>query len=389
MRNNIVTKIRAAVASILLITTGMTTPVMATDEFPGHDYPTMYNWIPAIFIQDVDATNNQFKIIVNTRYLDGKTVASISAGWVYDYSNPDANRDILAYDTVDPAWAVKALDISMTELETWLYSETGIFRVYVVDAETELRNNTSFKMFYIVNFTDGTKWINDLDYSVCSGWVEGKNCTTTMYIQGKYHDNVKYVLANAMEKFVRTIPDPVPEPEPNPEPEPVTDPEPIPEPTPEPVSEPEPVPEPTPEPTPEPALTIDPAPTVEPELTSVTEEKPEVKTEKISEETPRNDEIVIASAPQMVDTVRIQEISTDTDETEEDVYDIMTESPDGPGETTLDVPLLGKSEEDATEVAETENFNWLLIFIAGVALGAISTWFLFSLINRYKYKRDL
>lgn len=376
----IFTKIKSAIVSMVMLLPGA--PVMATTEYPGHDYPAMYNWIPVVYLSDIDLTSNQIKIIVNTTHLEGKTISKISAGWVSDYSNPAATADILSYETLDVDWAVKAMDVDAKELETYLANEVGIFYVYIVDALVDLRENLTLKMFYIVDFTDGTKWINDLSFPKCIGWIEGQKCTVTMYTKEKYHDNVQYILGAAQEKFIRKIPEP--EPEVIPEPEVVPEPEAISEP----VSEPEP--------------TSEPAPVIEPVAEPVAETKTEVEpvietvTESTSEsefaseeviEAPRNDEneIVIASAPQTIDTVKIENISTDIDEEYID-YDELTESPEGPGETTLDVPMLGEVE---TIEVDQEEFNWLPVFIAGVAVGAILTWFLFSIIHSMRYKRDL
>lgn len=399
----IITKIKAAIVSMMMLFPSV--PVMATTEYPGHDYPEMYRWIPVIYLPDIDLTNNQIKIIINTMSLSGKTVSRISAGWVSDYSNPEATADILSYETLDVDWAVKALDVSAGELNTYLAKEVGIYNIYIVDALVDLKENRTLKMFYIVDFTDGTKWINDLSFPKCIGWTEGQKCTVTMYTQEKYHDNVQYILGAAQEKFIRTIPEPEPvvEPEPTPEPEPTSEPEPVVES--EPTPEPEPVLEPEPTSEPEPVLELinDPATepktetetVVEPQSKPATEPvsslEPDTQSEATTVETPRNDEneneneIVVASAPQTIDTVKVEKVSTDTDEEYID-YDELTESPEGPGETTLDVPMLGEPE---TIEVDQEEFNWLPVFIAGVAVGAILTWFLFSIIHSMRYKRDL
>ena len=371
--------------------------MMATDKYPGRDYPTLVDYIPAIYMSRIDPTNSQIEITVNTMYLDGRTIAKIGSGFIRDHSEPIENRDILTYEFVDPKWSTVMFNYDMEEIETYFTREEGTLKVYTVNTSKALSSNTFKRLYYIVDFTDGTKWVNNVNYMECGkDWVMGKSCDAYRYEQDKEYDNVRYLLADAPEKFIKPDPKVTSEPESTSEPE--TTPELEPTAEMETVLDPEPIAEPESTQEVEPILESDSTPelVIEPEPVSITEPimeptTPVIETvsEVIVEETPRNNEIVLASAPQIIDTVKVEEISTDTDDEVEDVYDVLTESPDGPGETTLDIPLLGKSGEEASEIVEMQDSNWLLIFIAGVTLGAISTWFLFSLINRYKYKRDL
>jgi hypothetical protein len=56
--------------------------------------------------------------------------------------------------------------------------------------------------------------------------------------------------------------------------------------------------------------------------------------------------------------------------------DVAVDTPEGPGETTLDVPTLGK--------ASKIDFNWLPYFLGGAVLGWILTWFLVYIVMKKK-----
>ena len=58
------------------------------------------------------------------------------------------------------------------------------------------------KIYYTAEFLDGTRWVNDVDYSECQKqWVTGKYCTAAEYKVGAEHNNVIYELMDAPTKF--------------------------------------------------------------------------------------------------------------------------------------------------------------------------------------------
>ena len=100
-----------------------------------------------------------------------------------------------------------------------------------------------------------------------------------------------------------------------------------------------------------------------------------MKTETEEKTGKESSDIVEAATVKTVENVMVLD-SDDEDYEEEIGKEEVDLAPEGPGDTTLEVPTLGK-----TEINE---FNWLPYFIGGAVLGAFSTWFLISMINKRK-----
>jgi hypothetical protein len=365
-------KTRIWAISSLMIALNFTSPVMAERAIEPpetHSYPKFIesNGRTAVALTKIDPTNSQVRFTIDMEET-GK-IAGIGVGWVTDKSA--APRYILFYETMDEPWIEKFFYKEWDDFSTYLSGQDGKFNSYTVDGDIELSLNTTNKLFYIVDFEDGTKWINEATYSVYGeSWIEGKSFDARFYRNDLNFDTVIYEQVDASEKFIRVLP------EPEPEPEPVTS-------EPEPELEPEPV---TSEPTKE--EKIEESPETDPIPSSETE----VKT-AIIEVAPSDEEkestVTTASDPKTIDTVIKKSVTTDTDEDydeyEDESFDELTESPEGLGETTVDVPVLGNTMEESPA-----SNNSILYIIGGTALGAGLTWFLFSLYRKYKKdKRNL
>ncbi len=356
-------RIKEVVVTMAVCTFGATSSVMATSNYPGHDYPPRAsNNVPAIYMSRIDIENNQIEFTVDTERLDDKTISNIGVGWAKNNSYLMENSNILEYETVETDWSEKVLKKSTDELASYLARSSEFEQVYIIDADVDIKSNELNKMFYIVDFTDGSKWINNASYEDCGqAWVPGLNCVAGRFSSMKEYDNVVYVTAGAPEKFIGTNPEPT-------EPEPV-EPEPI---TPDPTVSDDVGPT-----TPEPVVD-DPEPVVsDPEVIS---ENREIENEEKAQVNDNKNTVVLASAPQTIDTVQSKNITLDDDEEDNNIYEELTEAPEGAGETTLDIPMLGGTNK-------CDEFNWLPYFIAGTALGAISIWFLFSIIKKVKNDR--
>lgn len=179
-------------------------PVKATSEYPGRDYPTQRGGNPYVFILSIDQTNNQLQFNVDTWRTAANPITKIKASWIKDEHVEEVEKmHLLTYDIIDQSWLEKIVDVPAPYLD-FLSAEAGVFHVYTFDSEVSLKDNHSGKMFYIVEFADGTKWINRVSYEKCQNkWVMGKYCTVNYYQQNKEYDSVVYDITDAPEKFIR------------------------------------------------------------------------------------------------------------------------------------------------------------------------------------------
>ena len=336
---NVINKIKVGIAAVLMLSSGVS-PVFASEEYPGHDYPGQLYGMPVFSITRIDLTNNQLEFSMNEVGLYGKVLKNFGAGWITDHSAGVENMDLRAYESVSNVWSQRVFWSDDNNLSNYISYDDGSWKKYTVDSEVDLKSNDTYRLFYIAEFEDGDKWISRISYEDCaSAWTEGMSCDSKGYISGSLnYDHTKFKLVAAPKKIVD-------EPE-----QPVVEPVAV-----EPVSE-----EPTPEPTPTPEnMTTE--PTVEQLGT-------EAKTNDVEAATVKTVENVMVIGG---DTEEIDDEADD--ETDDEEIDL---SPEGPGETTLDVPTLGKTE--------VIGFNWLPYFIGGAVVGGGLTWFLVYLNNKRK-----
>ncbi len=320
--------------------------VMATDEYSGRDYPQFHDGVPAITLSRIDETNNQLEFIVDTRYMGNRKPTRLSAGLPLDYD--DSGFELLAHENVDDSNSIRVLNIDWNEALAYRTS-SGIYDVYIFNPEVNLGDDVIHKMFYVVDFADGTKWINLAIYDACANWKDGNSCNVLYYDGTREYATAIYRLTKAPAKFDVPLWEPK-----------VSDGE----------------------------EELETEEKLENEGELGTEEELETSEEESETEPESNSGVVVAieteeearevllsSMPKTLDTIDIE-----GSEGEE-----IVDSPDGAGETTLDVPILGNMKQK-----EEKTFNWLIYFIAGTAVGATSTLFLFSMFKRFKNgKRSL
>ena len=321
----------------------MPTSVFASEQYPGHDYPEKVYSMPALSVTRIDLTNNELIFSFNTIGLYGRTLEHFGAGWITDDAYELENMDVRSIDSVSNPWSKRVFWNDTTDLSEYItYKENdGPWVKYTVDAEVDLKENTSGKMFYIAEFDDGGKWISWFSYKDClNDFSDGMACEVCGYVDGMPdYDHTNYSLIPVRKKE-KQAPAVITEPEP----EVITEPESV-------ISEPE-------------EVILDSEPKVDNSIADLKTETTEESSNEVSPATVKTIENVMV-------------LGSDIEEYEEDdeSEDELGLSPEGPGETTLEVPTLGK-----TEVV----FNWLPYFIAGFALGGTSTWFLVYIYNKKK-----
>ena len=434
MKSKILKSLKLAALSFSTAVMMMPAAVFASEEYPGTDYPPRINNIPGFYITVIDPTNNQIEFTLNTLF--NKEPARFGVAWIRDRSEPVLNADIRSFTGIDESTSTKVFwsDDYDLDLESYHSRDTaGFLRKYVVDSEVDLSHNTFRELYYIIETTDGDRWVNKAIYQECGdAWTEGKACAMSWIKNDVEVDNVAYALTDAPEKFInknipRVAATPEPEPvTPEPEPEPVTpepaEPEPVePEPAnPEPV-EPEPVmPEPEPaNPEPEPVNPepVEPEPLISELEPTVSESEPVIpestnstsaeSTEPVTSKTETvisKTEVKTSSEPVALVTVAKVEVpntdqsSTDTaddvaeisevefddeyDDEYED-YDEYSDSNEGFGDTTLEIPMLGGTDE-TKEKSSCEKENVIPYILIGAGIGATLTCFLLFVINRVK-----
>ena len=362
MKERIIRKIGLTVAMVIGVLMGQSLPVMATSEYPGHSYPERLSNIniPGVTVNRIDFENNQIEMVFNPRTYLNKTIKKVSMGWVKNHSEEVDNLDLLSYGTVNVGWAQKVFEMDFETLKTYKAKEIGVYRVFILDPDdgVDLKTNLDKRMFFIVDFTDGTKWIDQLTYSNCD-YTPGKSCNVLRYQYEREYDVLIYALADAPTKFIRNLPETEPVNTGNDSVDANID------------------------------ETLDDAENVD--VSGEVEEKDTNETDTI--------EVVVASMPETIDIVN-REVKSSDDDTmsmkKEDLDELdesentdgveeYDESFDGPGETTLDIPVLGGVSSE-----KCNNADWILIFISGAVAGTVLTSFLFSMIRYIKEaKRSL
>lgn len=395
-------------ASVMVLPT-IATPVYATDLYPGHSYVPLDNTgAPVFYISKIDPTNNQLEFYHNSGWGENIEVDTVEVGWIADRSAVNINRDILSYDSARNTWSQTVFS-GESKISNYLTQEDGDIKRYTVDTEVALSNNVFKDLFYIVNLTDGTKWINTVDYGDCGyNWSYGMSCDVMSYIPGFEYNNILYDLKNVEIKqpvseqisggtdaSTDVTTDEQTNNETNNE---TASGETLEEKTEEKVDEPETETQPETIAVDETAVplteenikeinekTVETAdPTDEQSMADVVEANDNTETEVV-EKTASELKAVTA-------VVRTNMNSDTTDETEYEEGDDEAEdedededeidfSPEGNGDTTLDVPLLGKTEQIESSLV----FNWIPYFIGGAAVGTILTLILNSIIKRRKY----
>ena len=386
---NVFKKVQAIMAAIFLLLSPSGAAFASGGE---RSFPKIVDGLPTFILSRVDLTNNQLEFSVNINWLGEKVLSNFGAGYV---TNRAAVRslDVLEYDSVSNPWSERVFWSDNEDLSKYMYKSGGIdgWAKYVVDAESDLLLNDSGELFYLAEFADGDKWLNEFDYSEClSEWSRGMECDAMPMMNGNSQAfEIKYILSEAPDgklmvgqtqeqknkNEIVSGPESGSEPESRSELESGSEPEPE---NSEVVSE------------------------LEPE-TNI-----EVETEALGGETTNNafnienadelegkvdNEVVEASietkkvlatknsengAKGDLKLASVKQTTKETKEIGDGVADgdVAVDTPEGPGETTLDVPTLGE--------ASKIDFNWLPYFLGGAVLGWILTWFLVYIVMKKK-----
>ena len=193
---NIINKIKAGIFSVLALL-AWENPAFASEQYPGHDYPTQLYGMPTFSVTRIDLTNNQLEFSLNTDMdaLNGKILNHFGAWWVTD-DLAVSGMDLLAYDSVSNTWSMRVFWNDMDAPSKYLSEISGVWEKYVVDAEVDLKMNTSGKLFYIAEFEDGDKWISRISYQDCmEAWTDGMSCDIQGYVgNGANYDHIYYGL---------------------------------------------------------------------------------------------------------------------------------------------------------------------------------------------------
>ena len=387
---NVFKKVQAIMAAIFLLLSPSGAAFASGGE---RSFSKIVDGLPTFILSRVDLTNNQLEFSVNINWLGEKVLSNFGAGYV---TNRAAVRslDILEYDSVSNPWSERVFWSDNEDLSKYMYKSGGIdgWAKYVVDAESDLLLNDSGELFYLAEFTDGDKWLNEFDYSEClSEWSRGMECDAMPMMNGNSQAfEIKYILSEAPDGKLmvgqtqeqKSKNEIVSGPESGSEPESENF---------EVVSEPEIAVE-----------NIENATDVE-NGTDI-----EVETEALGGETTNNtfnienaDELegkvdngvvevsietkkVLATknsengAKGDLKLASVKQTTKEAKEIGEGVADgdVAVDTPEGPGETTLDVPTLGE--------ASKIDFNWLPYFLGGAVLGWILTWFLVYIVMKKK-----
>ena len=386
---NVFKKVQAIMAAIFLLLSPSGAAFASGGE---RSFPKIVDGLPTFILSRVDLTNNQLEFSVNVNWLGEKVLSNFGAGYV---TNRAAVRslDILEYDSVSNPWSERVFWSDNEELSKYMYKSGGIdgWAKYVVDAESDLLLNNSGELFYLAEFADGDKWLNEFDYSECLiEWSRGMECDAMPIMNGNSQTfEIKYILSEAPDgklmvgqtqeqknkNEIVSGPESGSEPESRSELESGSEPEPE---NSEVVSELE--PETNIEVETEAlggeitnnAFNIENADELEGkvdnEAVEVSIETKKVLATKNSENGAKSD-LKLASVKQT--TKEAKEIGDGVAD-----GDVAVDTPEGPGETTLDVPTLGE--------ASKIDFNWLPYFLGGAVLGWILTWFLVYIVMKKK-----
>jgi hypothetical protein len=341
MKSKIMNKIRLLTLGVAMLSSVISTPVFADENYSGRMIVPRTNNVPQFFIRRIDITYNQIEFAYAIGLAGAKTIAKFGVGWVADDSL--AGADVRTYNFGDPG--IQTVFWSGNEvISDFASADVGYFKTYTVDSDVDLNSNTSRELFYYVEFTNGEVWMNKASYTDCgNSWTMGKSCNKAYYMNDKEIDSVVYQLENVPEtKFQRKY---------------------------TPVAEPEPESEPTQDPEPTTALVPEPEPVAEPELP---ESEPVVTEFTESNNISGDKEEARALIAKVASTVKYatDTTSTDTDDEEdidEDDEDEIMDSNEGFGDTTLDVPVLG----GVSKCDELNFWPYLLLGFGGGIFSAL------------------
>lgn len=330
--------------------------------------PKPYN-IPIIHVARIDMTNNQIEFRVSSLTVGSRKIKEVELLYLPDGVDEE---QLLDYDLSEME-GVKTAFKNSENFEDYYVDMVNFYRSYIVDAFYDLKENEIGEMMLIVRLESGETWVDKIDYKICRNlWKPGADCYEAGFVIKNEVNSTLYSMAVAPERYVppekiiETVVVEVPvEKEPD-EAETGSD------------------------ETEEESENTGNSETEsgsgsESEYesgdnneTGVETEKNTEETEEITEERSDNQNTDLSSEIVIDDSYRKKEIIIDNSILEE----TDNESHEGPGETTLDVPVLGKVE---TEVKEDN--SWLNWFLIGFCSGTILTSFLFLTIKRVKDSR--
>ena len=174
-----------------------------------YTFPTLRNGnLLDIYVLSIDQTNNQMEFVVNTWELRYKRIVGIQLRRMKN-ELLEFEKKVMSYELeYEKEKLVRktepVADFIHLRDESWSRGEKDdTYRIYTVDINGfDLKNNKAGKIYYTAEFLDGTRWVNDVDYSECQKqWVTGKYCTAAEYKVGTEHNNVIYELMDAPTKF--------------------------------------------------------------------------------------------------------------------------------------------------------------------------------------------
>ena len=333
-------KIKMGLMAALMLPMAVATPTFATTQ---HEYvPIDGNGRPAIYISLVDIVNDQLEFTLDTSRLSEQEISKIEVGMVTKREVLD--EGILSFEGAVNSWSEKYF-ITSESLSYYLSGESGVYRTYVFDLIPAMLLSNPYKdLFYVIDLANGTKLNGYATFYRCGIYRNGnESCKADEFDSMMPYDNITYVATPAPEKYVRS--------------------------------------------------SNSGASGSSGDASSGdagTLGGGETGESKSSEGNTNSDNVEVINtaevktsedAPKTIAKVATAVKTTDTDtsddiDDDEEYDDIEAE---GYGETTLDVPKLGKEVED-------DVFKWLPYFATGVALGGISVWFLSLIIRKVHSK---
>jgi len=326
MRLKKITKnIAGGFLAMTMVVTGMTAPVFADEEVNTFIRENSATKMPQGYISLIDPTNNQIEMMITISGLYAG-ISGVDIGWVKD----DMWRDPRVY-TIDANYAqrVFSADGDLSEYHVRFFNDTWKYRF---SSEVDLKENPNSSLFYIIRLDNGARMVNEVSYGNCMAeWEDGKGCELDLY-RGTTYNNIVYKLVDVVKAFPEGGED-----------------------------------------NSEGGETGDEAEnrnekTVEMENSSATTS---VNNGGGSEKSSNK---IVSEAGTGGESK--EEPSEELEEVEESEDD-FTEVEEGAGDTTIEVPKLGGPENNCNEI------NWILIFLGGAGLGAISTWFLINKLGKH------
>ena len=359
MANHI--KFKNVIASSALILSGITSPNVFADT-GNYQIPIGFDDRPQFELTKIDLTNNKFDFGVTQVRLPGD-ILTFGAWIVNDF-------DINNLDDLDETSLTEAFWNGDRDISSYYHHSKNTTRHYITPATVNLAEESTGKMFYMAELSDGTVWANLVDYSDClSGWTFGKACIADTFEQEMgFATTINYVLADVEIESTEPT-DPV-EPE-----EPIGPVEPTDPVNPVDITD-------NPDsgqtnPTDSDLNNLDNTPV---EKNTDSEEREPKVTEKIIE-TVKTVEVANSTTSNSLSDSSNSDGSDSSNDAETDKTEYNTD--EKADESVLEVPELGKKNDNILN-----NLSWILIFISGMLLGTTSTWFLLSDHKKMKQNRQ-